>query len=385
MRIQTTLYRPESGWSLAPDPTLDSPSTLVLGFGAAGLGAEAAPFDALRQTFPNAVLLGCSTAGEIAGVEVHDDCLSVAAIHFEHTQLRHASAEVASAAHSAEAGSHLARQLAPPTDDGEVLRAVFVLSDGLGVNGSSLVQALVGALPDGVSVSGGLAGDGDRFGQTWVLDQGARQAGRVCAVGLYGSRLQLGNGCDDGWHDFGPLRRITRSEGNVLYELDGQPALDLYTTYLGKLASGLPGAALLFPLAVHRPGSDDRPVVRTILGIDSAAKTMTFAGDIPQGHEARLMRSTDEHLIASAEAAMTQALAPLSGCDDALVITVSCVGRRLMLGERTDEELEGVQRASAGRVHHLGFYSYGEIAPGFDGGCSELHNQTITVTSFAER
>ena len=171
----------------------------------------------------------------------------------------------------------------------------------------------------------------------------------------------------------------------MLYELDGKPALDLYKTYLGERAAGLPGTALLFPLAVRREGSDAEPLVRTILGIDEAAKSLTFAGDLAQGGVARLMRANAEKLIDSAGIASRRATGGLVHADDALVISVSCVGRRLVLGERTEEAVETVLDGAPPRSAHIGFYSYGEISPLVDGGASELHNQTMTVTVFSER
>jgi hypothetical protein len=206
----------------------------------------------------------------------------------------------------------------------------------------------------------------------------------VVAIGLYGERLQVNSGCDGGWLDFGPQRRITRSRGNVLHELDGKPALDLYKEYLGDLAAGLPGSALLFPLSIRRPGGSGGPLVRTILGIDEAERTMTFAGDVPEGHEARLMRATDDSLIGSAAKAVKQALQGMPAGQGRLVVSVSCVGRRLMLGERTEEEVELIAESTSADVAHVGFYAYGEIAPGADGGGCMLHNQTMTVTVYAE-
>jgi hypothetical protein len=185
--------------------------------------------------------------------------------------------------------------------------------------------------------------------------------------------------------DFGPERSITRSEGHVLYELDGKPALDLYKAYLGELALGLPGSALRFPLSIRRPGSDAPPLVRTILAIDEAQRSLTFAGDMPQGHAARLMRTTNDSLIDSAARASAQALGSLAAGGQALVVSVSCVGRRLVLGERTEEEVESVLESAPTGTSHVGFYSYGEISPGAAGGASDLHNQTMTVTVFSER
>ena len=322
--------------------------------------------------------MGCSTAGEIAGAQVHDASLSVAVARFEHTQLRQAIATVSDPSDSFEAGRQLAGQLA-----GDGLRAVFLLSDGLCVNGTSLVGGLANNLPPTVAITGGLAGDGSRFARTWVLDGERPTPGRVSAVGLYGERLRIGHGCDHGWVEFGPPRRVTRAIGNVLYELDGKPALELYKTYLGELACGLPGTALLFPLAVWRDETAEDHLVRTILAIDEQRQTMTFAGDIPEGGIARLMRSNNDRLIDSAGKAIEQAAQGVAP-GQSLVISVSCVGRRLLLGERTDEEIETVRDGSAWAAGHVGFYSYGEISPAMDGHCAELHNQTMTITVISE-
>ena len=380
MLHKTLIHRLGQGW-LDPMPgELDSADTLVLAFGASEYAQCPAALDELAAAFPRSVLIGCSTAGEIAGAQVSDASISVAVARFEHTRLRRALTEVTGPADSRAAGKRLAAQLA-----GAGLRAVFVLSDGLNVNGTPLVEGLAAALPAGVTVTGGLAGDGSRFADTWVLDGARPLRGHVSAVGLYGERLCVSHGCDGGWSDFGPERRITRSDGNILFELDGRPALDLYKSYLGERAAGLPGTALLFPLAIRRPGAAGDALVRTILGIDETTQSLTFAGDMPEGAVARLMRTSNDDLIDSASHAVRQAVAGPAGTEPPLVISVSCVGRRLVLGERTDEEVETVVDGAPERAGHVGFYSYGEISPALGGnGISELHNQTMTVTLLAE-
>ncbi len=377
MLLKTLRYETPGGWSQPLPAELNGPSTLVLAFGASDFAGRPEPFAELAQALPDALLLGCSTSGEIAGTQVHDASISVAVARFEYTALRRASTEVHGAQDSWAAGARLAQQLVAPG-----LRAVFVLSDGLHVNGTPLVAGLTQNLPQGVQLSGGLAGDGSRFARTWVLDGAAPAQQRICAVGFYGERLRLGHGHDGGWWDFGPQRRITRSEGNVLFELDGKPALDLYKAYLGERAAGLPGTALLFPLSLRREDGGE-PLVRTILGVDEASRSLTFAGDMPQGGIARLMRTHNDHLIDSAGVAVARATAGLDAGDTPLVVSVSCVGRRLVLGERTDEEVETVVEGAPRGAGHVGFYSYGEIAPALAGG-SALHNQTMTVTVFGE-
>lgn len=379
MKLHASRYTATAGWD-TPLPThLDGPSTLVLAFAATEFVDDPRPFAELSAAFPRSIIAGCSTAGEIAGTAVSDSSISVAIARFEHSELKRAFTRLSHADSSA-AGERLARQLA-----GEHLRAVLVLSDGLHVNGTQLVDSLTRHLPQDVAIVGGLAGDGSRFEKTWILDQGGVCGDGICAVGFYGERLHIGHGCEGGWSDFGPERLITRSEGNVLFELDGKPALALYKTYLGERAQGLPGTGLLFPLSVRRAvAGQGEPVVRTILGIDEAEQSLTFAGDMPQGGVARLMRANIDRLIDSAgKAAATAALDAPDG-QDALVISVSCVGRRLVLGERTEEEVEAVEDCAPRHGAHIGFYSYGEISPASRGAASDLHNQTMTVTVLSE-
>lgn len=380
MELLASRYTGSERWSTPLPAHLDGPHTLVLAFAAPEFGDNPRPFDELRAAFPQSVIAGCSTSGEIAGTTVSDMSISVAIARFEHSELRHASTTVGNAADSAAAGIRLAQQLA-----GKDLRAVFVLSDGLHVNGTPLVESLTRHLPQSVVITGGLAGDGGRFQRTWILDREGPSGQRICAIGFYGTRLHVGHGCEGGWSDFGPERLITRSEGNVLFELDGKPALELYKTYLGERAQGLPGTGLLFPLSVRRVGpAQSDPVVRTILGIDEAQQSLTFAGDMPQGAVARLMHANIDKLIDSAGKAASAAAIDAPEGQDALVISVSCVGRRLVLGERTEEEVEIVEDSAPRHGAHIGFYSYGEISPSLPGAVSDLHNQTMTVTVFSE-
>jgi len=379
MQLQSSHFS-KGRWS-APLPShYDSAATLVLAFAAPEFADHPAPLAELAAVFPNSVIAGCSTSGEITGSQVQDASISVAVARFEHSLLRYASTPIALPGDSFAAGERLAEQLAGPD-----LRAVFVLSDGLGVNGTPLVDALTRQLGAGVLITGGLAGDGSRFKRTWVLHQGQPKGQTICAVGFYGQRVNVGHGCDSGWSNFGPERRITHAEGNVLFELDGKPALALYKSYLGERAAGLPGTALLFPLAVKREGADQDTLVRTILAIDESRQSLTFAGDVPQGGVARLMRASTDKLIGSAGVAGAQARSTSRlSVGPTLAVSVSCVGRRLVLGERTDEEVETVHDSLQAESTHVGFYSYGEISPAVPGGISELHNQTMTVTVISE-
>ncbi len=379
MLLQTLNWRSQTGWSEPWPAGMDSPRTLAVMFGGNASPECRAAIAEVATRLPQAVYVGCSTAGEIFDDQVQDATLSVAIAHFEDVELRKVSMAIEDGRDAHALGLDLGRALLAPD-----LRAVFVLSDGLNVNGSRLAAGLNAALPGDVVVTGGLAGDGERFGHTWVIGDGAPSTRCVTAVGFYGARLRVGHGCHAGWSSFGPERTITRSEGNVLYELDGKPALSLYKSYLGERASGLPATALLFPLAIRDEQDDGTPLVRTILGIDEAAQSLTFAGDVPQGHRARLMRTNTESLIQSAGLAGARAAQAFSDGSAPLAIAVSCVGRRLVLGERTEEEIESVLEALPRRAGQVGFYSYGELSPSRHGGLCDLHNQTMTVTLLDE-
>lgn len=357
------------------DASLDGPATLVLAFGHPGLDADSPPLVALRAAFASSVVVGCSTSGQLHDTTIVDDGIVALVARFDHTALKLAVTGIEGPADSFEAGRRLAGQLC-----GHELAGVLLLCDGTLVNGSELVQGLASRLPAGVPVSGGLAGDHAKFERTWVLAGDRFGAGLVTAVGLYGTRLQLSHGCRGGWEQFGPSRTVTRSEGSKLYELDGRPALALYKSYLGVYAQELPGSALRFPLAVQ---TADRPshVVRTILSVDEADQSMTFAGDLPMGATAQLMRATHDMLVDGAMDAATQCIAGERPHGSALAFAVSCVGRRLVLGQRAEEELDAV-RAVLGDIPLVGFYSNGEVSPG--DGFSELHNQTMTLALLVE-
>jgi hypothetical protein len=281
-------------------------------------------------------------------------------------------------ASSFDVGKELARLVAAPD-----LVHVLVFSDGLLINGSRLVRGLGAGLPQHVSVTGGLAGDGPNFGRTLVVSGDVLRPGMVTAVGLHGNSLRVGYGSLGGWDPFGPARLVTRSDGNVLYELDGRSALDLYKLYLGDHASDLPGSALLFPLSL-KTGNGERSVVRTVLSVDDTIGSMTFAGDVPEGGSVQLMKANFDRLVDGATGAAESSRAGIGARDAELAILISCVGRRMVLDQRVEEETEAVQEVVGAGAVLSGFYSYGEIAAFVADGPCELHNQTMTVTTLNE-
>ena len=377
MQIESRSWRDDTGWSGSLPSHLDSEQTLVIVFGDPALLNDPGPITELRTTFSRSHLVGCSTAGQIQGAELTDSVLVVAVdASSTHGSRPRSPRSTARLIHATRA-SVFATALSEPD-----LRALLVLSDGLNVNGSELVRGLAEGVDDGVVVTGGLAGDKDRFERTWVVADGEPTEVAVAAVGLYGDRVVVGAGSFGGFDPFGPERVVTRSEGNVLFELDDKPALALYKEYLGDRADELPGAALHFPLAVRPSRDDSGQTVRCISGVDEEEQSITFSGDVPQGWGAQLMRANKNRLVDGAMQAAALGAAP-AHAGEQLAVAVSCVGRRLVLGERTEEEIEAAREALAPGAHLVGFYSYGEIAP-VSGSPCELHNQTMTVTTIGE-
>lgn len=374
MKLATFRYAGGS-WSEA-FPDLDSERTVVVAFAAPSYADRGELWAELAAAYPRSAVIGCSTSGEIDHTRIRDESITAAVMRFDSARVRYASAAIGSAAESFAAGGAIADQVA-----GADLKGVIVLSRGHDVNGSELIRGLNERLPAHVVVTGGLAGDGDRFGKTYVVGEGRPLRDAVVAVGLYGESVVVGHGSKGGWDTFGPERVVTGAKANVLYSLDGRPALALYKEYLGDRAAGLPGSALLFPLALRASPEATESVVRTVLGVDEATQSMVFAGDIPEGAYAKLMRANFDRLILGAQDAGHAAMRPYP--QPALCIAISCVGRRLVLGERTEEETEAALDALPKGTEQIGFYSYGEISPHATGRC-DLHNQTMTLTVLGE-
>ena len=379
MQTYTAQWIKETGWKV---PALPSSSPqLVLYFAATSQMDDNAPaVRELAARFPQAVICGCSTAGEILGNRVFDDSIAAALVCFDSTRVRAVAQSTKDNADSRVVGRLAGKELSAPD-----LRHVLVLSDGLSVNGTALVSGLREVLPAGVAITGGLAGDGSRFQKTFVGLGADVRRDQIVAVGLYGPNIVVGFGSRGGWEGFGPRRRITRAKDNTLFELDGQPALPLYKRYLGDRAAGLPATGLLFPLELTKDNTGQTGLVRTILAVDEAQQSLTFAGDMPEGWYARLMMASGDQLVDGAANASADAKGKTPPVGASLAILVSCVGRRLVMGQRIEEELEAVVNSLSENTATVGFYSYGEACPSAGSDFSELHNQTMTITILSEK
>lgn len=376
MKIDTLSY--DGAWrTLERAIACGEDASLVLVFGDSDSLVPGIPLAEIRRLYPNAFVVGASSAGNIQGVEVSQAPYIATAVQFEKGHI-----EVASVDYQLEDSvEELSRALIAKLP-AQGLKHAFVLSDGLKINGSDLVRGL-NSSSQHLPITGGMAGDGDRFEKTWVICGDSVKDQRVVAIGFYGEDFVISHGCFAGWSDFGAYRTITRSQGNVLFELDGVPALDLYKKYLGDYAPDLPNSGMRFPLSI-REHEDAPEVIRTLLAIDEDQRSITFAGDVPVGYTARLMQPDIDILIDGAEKAAQEI--DNIGDAPALGLVVSCTGRKIVLSELVEEELEIIGETLGSHVQLTGFYSYGEIAPFSDAPLScQLHNQTMTLTGIYEK
>ena len=351
---------------------------LVLAFGAPELLKMPQHYEHLRALYPNADIVSSSTAGEILQDGVYDDSIVAIAIQLENSSLKTIKTNINEHADSYAAGVSLKKRL-----DREDLSGIFIISDGLMVDGAALVRGFSDNNEKKIPITGGLAGDAARFQKTYTGLNEVAEQGNIIAIGFYGEHIHIGHGSLGGWDEFGYERQITRSDKNVLYEVDEEKALDLYKRYLGNYANELPGSALMFPLSMRVPGAE-KYLIRTILATDENANSMVFAGNMPQGSTVRLMRGDIQKLIRASATAAKDSVTTLKDHKPQLTLLLSCVGRKIIMNKIVEEEVLAAEESLGKDCTVAGYYPYGGLSP-FDAGTPcELHNQTMTVTTFSE-
>ncbi len=378
MKVGQKKWTENTGWTdLVKGP--DSKAHLILIFGERSILAKDSYLQELKKLYPGASLVILSTAGNIQGVHLDDRSMIATLLQFEKdSRVEVKNTHIENVDKSLSAGAYLGKALKK-----EGLKHVLLFSDGHLVNGSDLLKGMLAELPLHVAITGGLAGDGTHFQETVVGYNETPKPGNIVAIGFYGEHLKFGYGSEGGWDAFGTDRKITKAYKNRLYELDGKLALEIYKNYLGEHTKDLPGSALLFPLAVKQD-KESSSVVRTILSIDPVDNAMVFAGNIPEGGYAQLMKANLPRLVAGAKRAAYEGAEMLDGSPVDLALLISCVGRRIVLDDRVEEELNAVKDVMNEGIL-AGFYSYGEIAPNRGKTKSpELHNQTMTITTLRE-
>jgi len=377
--VKTRLHHFINGAWKDAESTIDSAKCqLVFVFGSSEQLLQSANLDYIKNEYPNADIVSASTAGEIINDGVFDNSIVATAIQMEHSSLKCVKTQITKHVNSYEAGLFLKEQL-----KAEDLSGIFIISDGLMVEGSELVRGFNEDNIKKIPITGGLAGDAARFQNTYTGLNETPEQGNIIAVGFYGANIHIGHGSLGGWDEFGYERQITRSDKNVLFEVDEEKALDLYKRYLGSFAEQLPGSALMFPLSMRVPGAD-KYLIRTILATDENAHSMIFAGNMPQGSTVRMMRGDIQKLIKASATAAKDSVDSLNNHKPQLTLMLSCVGRKIIMDKKVDEEVLAAEEMLDGDCAVAGFYTYGGLSPFGVGTPCELHNQTMTITTFSE-
>ena len=376
MRIVQGIKEGKEAFKLNSTEKLKEP--LVMVFGNRHLLEDDSIYNEVKKLFPTGHIVFGSTSGEIINDAVQEYTVVLTAVTFEKSSFMVHTKNVKDFEHNDfKLGQALMKEFPK-----EHLKYFFLVSEGSTVNGSALIEGFEEGKAKNIGLSGGLCGDDDRFKKTLASYNENPKEGEVVAIAFYGDTLEISSANFGGWTSFGPERIITKSNNNVLYELDGKPALDLYKKYLGDKAKELPKSALLYPLSVITT-EKETAIVRTILNIDENTNAMILAGDVPEGSRVQLMMSTVDDIANGARTAAELAMKNRVK-EPELAILVSCVGRKLVMDQRTEEEVEEVISVIGCNAVVSGFYSYGEMAP-FEGQDScKLHNQTMTLTLFSE-
>ncbi|MGL5113097.1 MAG: FIST signal transduction protein, partial [Flavobacterium sp.] len=299
--IQAYLLQNKDWCYISPKIALENP--LILVFGNRAMLEDDAIIESIRKEFPYEHIVFGSTSGEILATTVFDDSITVTAVEFEKASFVVKRANILEYSMDAvKLGADLFSDFSE-----ENLKHLFLVSEGSFVNGNALIQGIESNLQNKNIISGGMCGDGHKFEKTLASYKENPKSGEVIMIGFYGDSLEFSVASVGGWNTFGPERMITKSDKNVLYEIDGLPALELYKNYLGELAQQLPQASLLYPLNVTKENKD-RAVIRTVLSIDESNNSMTLAGDVPMNSKVQLMMASNDELVQGAFEAAKQAM-----------------------------------------------------------------------------
>lgn len=344
----------------------------------------------LKQRLPDVPTIGCSTDGELSsdGLSVDSVCLMVLS---SETVRARAGAIQALSNGSFDAGARLAGELRSETS-----RVLFVLPDGLTGNGSAVIRGAQEVLGPDFVIAGGTAGDRGRFKQTTQIYNGQAMTDSLPGLMLESDEpLDLGFGVMAGWKPLGIGKKVTRAEGNTVYEIEGKAALDVYTTFLGDKASQLPAIGVEYPFAlVDETGLVDEAglrdgesyiLLRAPMVVDHDTGAVTFAAEIPQGSTIKMTRGKSVEVVEASREAASRAKERLGGDPD-VVFFFSCMARKIVLGRRTNEEIRVAQEVFGADVPMAGFYTYGEIANcGQRRPICRFHNETATFLAIRER
>ncbi len=345
----------------------------------------------IRSVTKETPLLGCSTAGEIITTGPSKNSVVVMAIATDGLEFHLGRGENIKQDATA-AGKQLAQDLLSKTKAGKVM---MMMPDGLAGNGADIVRGIQEVLGANFLIAGGAAGDDFLFKETYEYYNGEVLNGAVVGA-MVSDEAKFGIGVRHGWQPIGAAKRVTKSKGNVLYELDGKPAIHIYEEYFGKEAEALRSEplarmAITYPLGLRIPHSDEY-LIRDPITVGEKGE-INCAAEVPEGSEIKLMMGSKEAAIAAATQAAEQCLTQVKtrgGSKVTTAIIFNCIARDKVLGQDAKDEIAAIRKTLGDNVEFIGFYTYGEQAPIGKGtvveeNCrSEFCNETVVILGFGE-
>lgn len=346
----------------------------------------------VQSSAAGVTFIGCSTAGEITTAGSLPDSSVVVMVISSDSTLSFTPGIGMGIKHGEfTAGVSLADSILARAG-GSPLRGCIMLPDGLAGNGAEIVRGMLSVLGKHFPLVGGSAGDDYRFKETYQYWNGEVHTGDAVGVGLSGT-FAFGVGVKHGWGVLGLPAKVTRSESNVIHEIDGKPAMALYEKYFGDKAKDLRNETLAqlavsYPLGLKVEGSEEY-LIRDPLSVDEHG-SITCAAEVPQGADVRIMMGTRKTAIDMARHAAEQALAALEGKTPKAIFIFNCIARKKLLGEDRGLEITAIQGVLGKDVPLIGLYTYGEQAP-LDGvvqnmeRCNSVfHNETVVIYVIGE-
>ncbi len=245
-------------------------------------------------------------------------------------------------------------------------------------NGSEVVRALNRRLGQGCPILGGLSGDHRESFSKMKEFSGREVLTDSLPLLFLSGDLECSWGVGSGWFPRGEQHVVTRSDGHMVYEIDGKPAIDAYQGHYGAIPGGSLGE---YPLAVYGdPEDSERWTLRAILDSNAEEGSLRFAGEVLEGSSVRFTEVLPEGILAGSTTSLASALENYPGDSPELAMVFSCAARKWVLGTQAQQEIDRLIACADSKdfsgLQIAGLYCFGEISPYSDGLLSTFHNET---------
>ncbi len=338
---------------------------------------------AVREATGGAPLSGCSGEGTINGDYADESNFSVVVMVISSDELRWRNGLATGLSADSRATGQLVAQSVSSDVSADAV-GLFVFPDGATANFDHFFAGLEGNLSSDqfLPLWGGGAGDNLALVQTYQYCDDEVVSDGV-AYALLSGEAQPASAIGIGYIPIGGERKVTRSQGNVIYEIDGRPALEVLQEYLPDraLAEDWGSYAITFALCLRAPSyiKDEEYIVRTILSVDAADGSATVQSEVPEGTSVWMSSRDKEKVTTGLDRMADQIKEELGGAQPKLVFHFDCCSRgKVMFRDQEKQRiLRRFRQAVGPEVPWAGFHSFGEIGPVGKHNC--YHSYTAVV------